>query len=104
MSQTQTDEKLELGLPKKYKFILQDIGGNITKPGKSDMIKFLLKKVCNMETIDAMNASRNLDKNGMVVVGIYPKQIAQTMKNKADEILNQPQYKIFGISTKIEAE
>lgn len=104
MPQTQTDEKLKLGMPKKYKFILQDIGGNISKPGKSDMVKLLLKKVCNIETINALHALRKLEKDGMVVIGIYPKQIAQTMKNKSDEILNEPQHKIFGISTRLEAE
>lgn len=104
MEQTQTSEKLSIELPKKYKFILQDFGGNVNRPGKADMIQHLLKKICNMESIHALNADRELTKKGSVVIGVYPRQIAQTMKDRADEILNQPQHKIFGISAIIQPE
>lgn len=104
MDNVKTAEKLEIGLPKKFKFILCDVGGNIQRPGKGDMIKYLLKKVCNLDTLYALNAERELSKNGSVTIGIYPRQIAQTMKNRADEVLAEPQHKIFGVITKIEPE
>lgn len=101
-TQTSTLEKIEIALPKKYKVILKDNGDGSPINGKSAFIRDLLILAFTVTPASAVQLLRKLDRDKMVVIGIYSKQIAETMLKKANEYINEPHNKVFNIEAKIE--
>lgn len=99
---TQTEERVSLDMPKRYKFTIVDKGESM--PGKSDAIRKILISICNVDSLVAANAIRELNKNKTALVGIYSKQVASTMKRTADDYLSETDNRRFGLETTVEAE
>ena len=101
---TDTVERVEISTPKKYRFTLIDSTENTKRPGKDATVQAVLKIGCKLDSTKALAVQREFQRTGKGVVGIFPKQVVETMKSNVDNMLAEPANKVFGITTKIEAE
>ena len=104
-TETATKEKIEVSLPKKYKVIFKDNGdGSSIVHGKSGFIRDILLYAFNCDPSSAVKIIKQLDRNKIVVIGTFSKQIAETMVNKANEKCSEPHSKAFMLEAKMEQE
>ena len=102
--ETSTLEKVKISLPKKFKVILKDNGDGTLIVGKGDFIKQILLVVFNVDPKQAIRMIKKLDNDKSIIIGVFSKQIAETMVSSANAYCNEPHNKRFDIEAKMEQE
>lgn len=101
---TSTLEKLDISLPKKYKVIIKDGSDGSPINGKNHFVQQLMVVVFNIPANKAVQIINKLKTEKSAVVGVYPKQIAETLVNKAKTYIDEPVHKRFCFDVKMEEE
>lgn len=103
-SNTATLEKIDVKMPKKYKVIIKDEGNGDPVNGKTHFVQQLMTVVFNLQPQFSLQVIKKLTNEKQAVVGIYPKQIAETYVSKCKEYIDRPENKRYCFNVKIESE
>ncbi|AXH72843.1 MAG: hypothetical protein [Caudoviricetes sp.] len=101
---TATLEKIDITLPKKYKVIIKDESDGSPMNGKTHFVQQLMTVVFGLQSQIALQVIKNVTNDKKALIGIYPKQIAETYVKQCKEYLDRPENKRFCFNVKMEVE